>query len=479
MKNLKNPLTFFLLMTLITPVIADPTDWHDVMGELGKRRFALEDEQKAIKDQLKIVEEQAKIQNEHEELLKARLAAINEKLASSSRLPTPPGTETRMTAKTTAAGETTDYQKKETELIARSAGRMLILEGKDGSPGAAFLAPQEGKIRIFVSAQWLDKNPRPSVSDLDRSPLPISEELSCPMGIDLVALHPKAPDLPHFELAPDTEKPALGARVVVIFVDPETKLMKGIGGGIRGIGPDTLELDADLTQEMTGAPVLALDSGRVIGIVAPQVAGVADEWAIGTRHQGNRNFAARIDRIKEWKTSDLGRFANEAAFIDGINQRTRIAWLAHMLVTFKFDSSGSSRGFHPGMNSQGMQSGLPGSRKDDESIEDYEKRRKIETEERERRRQFVATVREEARENAANPHIARVTSWLSDPMISRADQMDRLSGIYRSILTDLKKQEPDLSGHMTWYHQQQYRIALENRSDGIRVIGENANRVGQ
>lgn len=476
--SLQKHLTFCLLMTLITPVIADPMDWNDVMSKLSRKRLALEDEEKALKDELKIVEEQAKTQDEHVELLKARLATLNEKIASSHPQPPLPGTGPASTAETAPAWETASYLQKEHELVASSARRVVVLAGKDGSAHAAFFAPQEGNIRIFVSAQWLDKNPKPSVTNLDGSPLPVSEELGCPVGVDLICLHPETADLPHFELAANTEKPAVGARVVVIVVNPKTKRVKGVGGSIRGIGPDTLELDADLTPEMTGAPVLSLNSGRVIGVVAPQIAGVADEWAIGTRHQGNRNFAARIDRIKEWKTSDLGRFANEAAYIDGINQRTRIAWLAHMLVAIN-DSHGTARGFDPGIPPQGMQSGMSDSRGVGESAEEYEKRRKAETEERERGRQLVATVRKEAKENAGNPHIVRVTSWLNDSTIWRGDQRDRLASIYRSILTDLKKQEPDLSGHMTWYHQQQYRIAQGNRSEGIRVIGENANSVGQ
>ena len=283
-------------------------------------------------------------------------------------------------------------------MIARSAEWMVILSGKDGSPGAAFLAPQDGKVRIFVSAQWLDKNPRPSVTKLDQSPLTVSEALVCPVGVDLVCLHPAA-GTSHFELADTTEKPVVGARVVVILVDPETKQVKGVGGAIRGIGPDTLELDANLTPEMTGAPVLALDSGRVIGVVAPQIAGVADDWAVGTRHEGSRNFATRIDRIQEWKTSDLARFANEATYIAGINRRTRIAWLAHMLVAIGMEShtrsttSDQSTPYSPASSIW---------RKEGESAEEYEKRREREKEEHNRR---VEEYRDEptARSSLSNP----------------------------------------------------------------------------
>jgi len=115
-------------------------------------------------------------------------------------------------------------------------------------------------------------------------------------------------------LASIEDELSIGDQVVVILVDSETNEVKGIGGDIRGIGPDTWELNAELKPEMSGAPVLSLESGKVIGIVAPQVAGVSDDWAIGTRD----------------------RFTKEASYIQKINDKTRLAWLAHMLVEHNY-----------------------------------------------------------------------------------------------------------------------------------------------
>ena len=89
-------------------------------------------------------------------------------------------------------------------------------------------------------------------------------------------------------------------------------------------------------------------------------------------------------------------------------------------------------------------------------------------------------MNKEAAEHAANPHIVRVKSWINDlrQPAAAGSREERLSNIYRSMLTDLKKQEPDLSGHMTWYHQQQYRAAQADRKEGLRIIAANADRVG-
>lgn len=473
-------------MALLTPASGQFMTWDEVMSAISEKRRALEDEEKAVQEQLKTVEEQARIQDEHVELLKARLATLKGKVD-----PEPPLTIKPEDAVAAApAGLTRDFQQKENELIELGASRMLVMEGGEGAASGAFPALHDGRLLIFVSAQWLDKNPRPKVTKSDKSALAIGDELACPAGVDLVCLRPDATDLPHFELADVSEKPAVGARIVVIFLDPKTRRAKGVGGSIRGIGPDTLELDAELMPQMTGAPVLSLDSGKVIGIVAPQIAGVQDEWAIGTRHQGSRNFATRIDRIKEWKTGDLGRFANEAAYIESIKLRTRIAWLAHMLVADKLNTME-----YLSRDQSDRVSWIPGPRRAGESVVDFEARlkrekedhyRKVEEQRRERLKmdEFFRTVRMEAKKHAANPHIARVTSWLNEPLDANTQSGGgvggvRLSNIYRSILADLSKQEPDLTAHMTPYHQQQYRIARESRGEGIRIMAGNANRVGQ
>ena len=139
-----------MLVALGIPANADPVTWDDAVSELGKVRFALENEEKSLQEKLKTVEERMKIQDEHLELLKSRLATLSTKQPLQ---PTTPVTGNETPAATAPAGETADYLEKETALIARSAERMVLLSGKDGAPGAAFLAPHDGKVRIFVSAQ--------------------------------------------------------------------------------------------------------------------------------------------------------------------------------------------------------------------------------------------------------------------------------------------------------------------------------------
>ncbi|MGL5017414.1 MAG: hypothetical protein ACRDBP_04720 [Luteolibacter sp.] len=482
MSSVKTHWKWCLLAFLLTSVSGRGMTWDEVMDAISEKRRALSAEEQTIQEQLKTIESQVKIQDEHVALLKDQLAALSGNAAAAPPMPSVPENKVA-SASTAPTAPTADHQPREDELIAQSLHKILVMEGKGGKPSGAFLAPHDGKILLFASAKWLDENPRPTVTQQSKSPLALGEELTCPAGVDLVCLHPAANDLPHFEWAGPAEKPAVGARVVVISLDPATKLSRGIGGSIRGIGPDTMELDAELTPEMTGAPVLSLDSGKIIGIVAPQIAGVENEWAIGTRHEGSRNFATRIDRIQEWKPSDLGRYAKEAAYIQAINQRTRIAWLAHMLVVERTNRMHPERSNHqPPRGSAGGSDEYERERK--RALEEFYKKVEEERKEALQRNKFLREIEAEALKHANNPHIARVNSWLKDASSSLnaaqyADRNARLVSIYRSMLADISKQEPDLSAHMTPYHLQQYRAATELRSQGIRIIGQNADRVGQ
>ena len=298
-------------------------------------------------------------------------------------------------------------------------------------------------------------------------------------GPTLSVCHPTATGLPYFELAGENEILEVGARVIVVVADTGTKEVTGVSGSIRGIGPDNFELDANLESHMSGAPVLDVNSGKVIGIVAPQVAGVAEEWAVGTRHQDSRNFAARLDQINVWKTSDRGRFAKEAAYIERINEKTRLAWLAHMLLEVEVDLAMMQR------DAKGRPSPVPG--QTDEGSQDRRVRfwaSPRRNEEMDRLRKLKESLMNDAKKNASTPHLRAMINWINDFAVAKDDARRyelnaRLPNIYRLIGTDLQKEETDLSAHLTEYHQQQYRKAMRWRSDGLGVILKHANSVGR
>ena len=137
------------------------------------------------------------------------------------------------------------------------------------------------------------------------------------------------------------------------------------------------------------------------------MAGVSDDWAIGTRHEGSRKFASRIDKIKEWQSVELDRFTKEASYIQKINDKTRLAWLAHMLVEHNYSRKYKRR----------FDLNEPQYEQDDSlSPEEQKKRSDEHHKEMEEYRQKVRSEREsvkkEAKKRASEIQIKRVNAWL-------------------------------------------------------------------
>lgn len=454
-----------------------------MLSKLEKKVFALRDEEQSISERIEILDEQSRVLEEHTNLLRERLAAMNGGMVA----PLSPGDDPLADAGSDGAEKAGDHGQREKELISKCAGRIAILQGKDGKAGTAFFVPQEDKTRIFASAQWVVGNGNFTISDMYGYPIPFAQEYSAPVGFDLLGLRPDKEDLPAFELAANNEIPAVGARILVVVVDGKSKGLAGVGGAIRGIGPDTLEIDAELTPEMSGAPILALDSGKVIGIVAEQVSGVANDWAVGTRHEGSRNFAVRLDRIKDWETGDLARFAKEAAYVAKIQGKARVASIAHLLLE-------SERWLTINPTSPRMQT-LGPQMMQGETYEQYRERTKEmhenwkqasqgwANEHRRMTSQRQAAIRD-ADAHASDPHIMRARAWIKELQaagkLEPGGNLDRnLAFIYRTMLSDLTKREPDPSAHLSSYHKKQYRSVVANRDEGIKILTAEANRLGQ
>jgi flagellin-specific chaperone FliS len=469
------------------PVRAEAEAWHDMLSKLEKKVFALRDEEQSIGERIEILDEQSRVLEEHTNLLRERLAAMN----GGGDVPPTPGNDPLADADAEGAEEapreTGNHAQREDELISECAGRIAILQGKDGKTGTAFFVPQEGKSRIFASAPWVAGNGSFTLSDIYGNPIPFAQQYSAPVGFDLLGLHPVKEELPAFDVAANNEIPAVGARILVVVVDAQSKGLAGVGGAIRGIGPDTLEIDAELTPEMSGAPILALDSGKVIGIVAEQVSGVANDWALGTRHEGSRNFAVRLDRIKDWETGDFARFAKEAAYVTKIQDKVRIASIAHLLLE-------SERWLTINPTSPRMQT-LGSQMMQGETYEQYRERTKEMHENRRQASQGWANehrrmtnqrqaASRDADKHASDPHIIRARAWIKELQVAGklepGGNLDRnLAFIYRTMLSDLTKREPDPSAHLGSYHRKQYRSVVANRDEGIKILTAEANRLGR
>ncbi|MDA0765635.1 MAG: hypothetical protein O3A87_03645 [Verrucomicrobia bacterium] len=244
--TLRTSFHLWLATALLTICPAAAFGTEPTVVALAQRLIELSTEEANALNQIEALE--ATLKTGEEEL--ARLQSLAITLGAESTAPTNDPPEVDPLPAETAA----DQQTRERELVAAAASRIAFLTDKDGPFGTGFFAPRGEGLRIFTAPPLISEHRSISVVGLDDEAIPVGTELTCPVGVELVCLHPTNQERPSFELAPPDELPNVGDRVVVILANPETHDVTGIGGAIRSIGPDTWELDAMLLPGMNGAP---------------------------------------------------------------------------------------------------------------------------------------------------------------------------------------------------------------------------------
>ena len=415
------------------------TSQFDGLRNLLERKSLLEEETKEV--QTAIEENEVEITNLRETAdgLQKRLDALGDPPDIGSQqdptIPTPP---------TPAVQEDSpELRQKQMEVAQAVSDRIVLLESGRKPLGTAFFAMHDGGIKILTAAELVSGHAEIAILTADGKPIPTTGQITSPTGVGVVCLHPEKSDFPSLEVVNPGELPPVGGQVVVVALETGAQEHMIAGGVIRGIGPDVIELDADLPPEMTGAPVFSLDSGKVIGFVAPQLDGVTTDWARGTRHEDARVFVARLDRVGEGRTIPISRFANEAAYIDRFLEENHDAWLAYMLLEY-------GKGGYPPHIDQNR----PG-----QQTVDYRKKHA----------DLMKEIRKEAAGKTSNPHIVRALRWADGGLEDRAF-------ILRQIADALRIQR-DLTSEFTWYHAQLYRDSVAARNAGIRAMRDSANRI--
>lgn len=464
-------------LILLSPCVFATPEEDRTLERLEARLEEMIEEETSAKAQMKALEEVLRERELEHVKLRATASALDEQLAAL----VVPGADPKGAP---AVEESPKWEAHEAELVISARDRIVLLSGADGSIGAGFFGKHDGEVRVFAPAPVVSGEASVTAKRLDGSECPVGADFSCPSGVDLVALHPEEAADSLFELASGSELSEIGDRVVVVVADAQAAEVEGVSGTIRGIGPDKWELDADLGPEMNGAPVLALETGRVIGIVIPQVEGVAQDWAVGTRHEEARSFAARIDRIKEGRDLSFERFHKESAYIEKMEKQIRLAWLAHMLVEYEaggvWEQYGERRAPAP------PRSGDPGDRRRpidpdlDErrraELEDWRQRSERFRSEQEEYRRVLGEIRSEAAKNKGDKMISRIQQWLESYGVGRAGASAdglkdrRLAQIYHSMTQELEARSEDISSKFSPYHAKRYLQAREWRAEAVETL---------
>lgn len=200
---------------------------------------------------------------------------------------------------------------------------IAVIEG-DRSNGTGFFCRAEGKVYLYTAAHVLSGNSRLQVKLRDGTLVRKFGSLEAAEGGDLVRLL-VTEDVPQaLDIAPETGEAKVG----------DTILASGNAGGggtvgfeqgkIVGVGPESIEIDAEVIQGNSGGPILDGNSGRALGVVTHLTAERKDLWAKGTRFSGVRRFGCRLDRHWDWKLMSVDAFLKEGRAILAIQEQSEL-----------------------------------------------------------------------------------------------------------------------------------------------------------
>jgi serine protease Do len=208
-----------------------------------------------------------------------------------------------------------------------AARSIAVIEG-DRSNGTGFFCRAEGQVYLYTAAHVISGNARLQVKLRDGTVVRKFGMLEAAEGADLIRLPVEEEIADALEIAPESGLAKVGEEVLA---SGNAAGMGTVGfeqGRILGVGPASIEIDAEVIQGNSGGPILHAPSGRAMGVVTHLTAAREDRWAKDTRFSEVRRFGCRLDREWEWKKLPVEAFLKEGKAILSIQDQSELMMAA-------------------------------------------------------------------------------------------------------------------------------------------------------
>jgi len=133
---------------------------------------------------------------------------------------------------------------------------------------------------------------------------------------DLVRFRLKKPRAHALRMTLDPEAVETGQKVHAIGNSEGTGVIVSIAGEINGVGPDKLEISANIVSGNSGGPIVDAETFEVIGVSTYLTRSREDIWTEGTEFDKVRRFGLRPNQVQSWETYSPEVFANQGHYIN-------------------------------------------------------------------------------------------------------------------------------------------------------------------
>jgi hypothetical protein len=194
---------------------------------------------------------------------------------------------------------------------------IVIVKGKSGA-GSGFIFTRAGRQFLVSNIHVMAGIKSPTFTTLDRSPLkfkPNSAVTAVGHDIFMMELQGNTNGIPMVESFANTV--TINDAIVVFGNSGGSDVATAVKGKVVGIGPDRVEISAEIERGNSGSPIIHVPTGQVIGVATY----MTSETVISGEKK-NRRFGYRLDTVKQWEAVDWARFYAEADKLEKVTAST-------------------------------------------------------------------------------------------------------------------------------------------------------------
>jgi len=203
------------------------------------------------------------------------------------------------------------------------AKAIAVIEG-DRSNGTGFFCKAEGKVYLYTAAHVLSGNSKLSVKLRDGTVVRKFGAVEAAEGADLIRLAVGEAVPQALEIADESGVAKVGIPVLASGNAGGGGTVGFEEGKVMGVGPESIEIDAEVIQGNSGGPILHGTTRQALGVVTHLTAERKDEWAKETRFSQVRRFGCRLDRSWKWKVVPVEVFLKEGKAILAVQEQSEL-----------------------------------------------------------------------------------------------------------------------------------------------------------
>jgi serine protease Do len=203
------------------------------------------------------------------------------------------------------------------------AEAIAVIEGDRGT-GTGFFGRDGETTYLYSAAHVLSGNSRLKVKLRDGTVVRKFGALEAAEGADLIRLPVGEPVPKVLEIAASSGVAKVGTPVMASGNAGGGGTVGFESGQVMGVGPESIEIDAQVIQGNSGGPILHGETHQALGVVTHLTAERKDLWAKDTRFSGVRRFGCRLDRTWQWKQVPIDVFLKEGKAILAIQEQSEL-----------------------------------------------------------------------------------------------------------------------------------------------------------